>query len=137
MRKIFQACCPDANEAIIYIDELNKIAGEELFGFCCDIGHLTLVGIDPYKFITKLGSRIKCFHIHDNFGVDDDHYFPFIGTTVWDRFYKAIKDIDYKGNFDFETSGTQSKLFKDESLMQPAYNLLYAIADLIRENCKK
>lgn len=133
-KKIFQACCSDPNEAIMYIDKLNEIAGEEIFGFCCDTGHLTLVGIDPYKAITTIGNRIKCFHIHDNDGINDSHYVPFIGVTIWERFYKALKDINYQGNLDFETSNTQSTLFKDECLMQPSYNLIYAVADLIRKN---
>ena len=35
--------CADPDDAIWYLDTLNDYAGEELFGFCLDTGHLQLV----------------------------------------------------------------------------------------------
>lgn len=132
-KKIFQACCAEPLEANMYIDKLNEIAGEELFGFCCDTGHMTLVGLDPYKAIKTLGSRIKCFHIHDNDGIDDSHVIPGIGVTIWDRFYKAVNEIGYKGHLDFETANTQNKLFPDECLMLPSYTLIAEVGKMMSD----
>ena len=136
-KKIYQACCADPNEACMYIDKLNEIAGEKIFGFCCDTGHMVLVGLDLYKSIMTLGDRILCFHIHDNDGINDNHYIPGVGTTVWGRFFKALNELGYDGNLDFETAGTQGVLFTDESLMQPSYNLLGAVGKMFMRKIKE
>ena len=36
---IYEGTCTDAVEACYYVDTLNDIAGEKLFGFCFDTGH--------------------------------------------------------------------------------------------------
>lgn len=48
-KKIYSAICSDIPEACVYIDKLNEIAGEKLFGFCLDTGHLNLLGLDPHS----------------------------------------------------------------------------------------
>lgn len=129
-KKIYQGCCADPSEAVMYIDKLNEIAGDKLFGFCCDTGHMVLVGLDLYRAIKTLGDHIFCFHIHDNNGFEDNHYVPGIGTTVWDRFFKAVYEIGYRGNLDFETANTQCELFPDDCLIQPSYNLVGAVGKM-------
>ena len=96
----------DMNEAIYYIDAFNRIAEEEIFGFCLDIGHLLLLGLDTKTCMEKLGSRIKALHIHDNDGVDDLHLSPYLGVTDWERFLKGLIAIDYNGNLNFENCGS-------------------------------
>jgi sugar phosphate isomerase/epimerase len=103
-KKIYTACCSDINETIKYIDELNAIAGECLFGFCLDIGHLLLLGQDPCYWIEKLGDRLEPLHIHDNDGVNDDHTLPYLGCGNWDRFIHGLRKINYRGNISFEAS---------------------------------
>ena len=105
-KKIYTACCSDMNEAIYYIDAFNRIAEEEIFGFCLDIGHLLLLGLDTKTCMEKLGSRIKALHIHDNDGVDDLHLSPYLGVTDWERFLKGLIAIDYNGNLNFENCGS-------------------------------
>lgn len=103
---IYRTVCSDASDAIRYIDELNSLAGERLFGFCLDIGHLTLLGLDTYEAITALGKdRLVALHVHDNRGVDDDHMIPYSGVTIWNRFLRGLREIGYTGNMSFETDG--------------------------------
>ncbi len=104
-KKIYTACCSDMNEVTYYVDAFNRIAGEELFGFCLDVGHLLVLGMDGKNCMEKLGSRIKALHIHDNDGADDSHLSPYHGVNDWERFLKGLIAIDYCGNLNFENSG--------------------------------
>ncbi|MBR7161247.1 MAG: sugar phosphate isomerase/epimerase [Clostridia bacterium] len=105
-KKIYTACCSDMNEAVYYIDAFNRIAEEELFGFCLDIGHLLVLGLDGKNCMEQLGSRVKALHIHDNDGFDDQHLSPYHGLNDWERFLKGLIAIDYEGNLNFENPGS-------------------------------
>lgn len=100
---ILQGICSDAADAIQKIDKYNDLAGKEAFGICVDTGHLNLLGIDQYSYITRLGSRVKAFHIHDNCGTSDQHLAPYTGNIDWDSFCRAVHDIGYDGALNFET----------------------------------
>ncbi len=101
--KIYAACCSDIGEACRMVDELNRAAGSRIFGFCLDTGHMLLCGLDAYDTVTRLGSRISTFHIHDNNGLDDQHLAPYMGVLDWDRFCAGVKAIGYDGTLSFET----------------------------------
>jgi sugar phosphate isomerase/epimerase len=104
-KKIYAACCSDFETACRYVDELNRSAGEELFGFCLDTGHALLVSKDIRDVMTLLGSRVKAFHIHDNNGADDLHVAPYMGVLDWDRFIEGLRIMGYQGALCFETHG--------------------------------
>ncbi len=103
--------CADAEDACRYIDELNAIAGEDIFGFCFDVGHANLVGKNLGNYIRKLKDRLTILHIHDNDGVYDCHLMPYTQTigwgenlaTDWDGFLQGLRDIGYTGTLSFET----------------------------------
>ena len=109
-KKIYMGICSDMSETNRYIDALNEIAGETCFGFCLDIGHLTLLGLDSYAAIKTLGKRLVTLHIHDNGGTTDDHVIPFTGVTIWDRFLRGLAEIGYEGTLSFETAESQRKV---------------------------
>ena len=133
-KRIYAATCSDISEACQYVDELNEIAGEECFGFCLDIGHLLLVGLDPYNATLKLGKRIVCFHVHDNNGLEDLHVSPYLGICHWDRFAKAVREIGYTDPLDLEAGGTILNYFREDGMAQAAYDMLNAAGrHLIKE----
>ena len=101
--KLYAAICNDAREAVGYIDELNRIAGEKIFGFCLDVGHSLIVGHDVKQFMLTLGDRINCFHVHDNDGGHDNHQAPYTGKQDWDRFIEGLAAINYNKTLSFET----------------------------------
>ena len=123
-KKIYGGICADIREANEYIDELNKIAGKELFGFCFDVGHALIIGYDPYIAIKLLGKRMKTMHIHDNDGNGDSHLCPYMGIGDWERFVLALKETGYDGPLSFETFGTQGYAFKPEELWMPSLKLI-------------
>lgn len=101
--KIYAACCSDFATACKYVDTLNEMAGEEIFGFCLDTGHALLLGKDIKHAIIQLGHRIKAFHVHDNDGRNDQHLAPYMGLLDWKRFVEGLKEIGYNRTLSFET----------------------------------
>lgn len=110
-RHIIEGCCAEVDEACDYIDALNAEAGEEVFGFCLDIGHATLLGRNIRDYINRLGKRLSCLHIHDNDGLTDSHMMPYTQTynwgknfcTDWEGFIEGLRDVGYDGSLAFET----------------------------------
>ena len=131
-KKIYTASCSDMNETCRYIDELNAIAGEKRFGFCLDVGHLLLLGIDPCNAIEALGDRLVTLHVHDNNGIDDGHTLPYLGVCNWKRFVKGLRESGYQGNLNYETESF-NKIFPKE-LIPAALKMLGATASYLRDN---
>jgi len=101
--KIYSAICSDITMACKYIDTLNEIAGEKIFGFCLDVGHLLLLGLDVKNAMVELGRRIEAFHVNDNDGVTDQHLAPYMGKLDWDRFVEGLRAIGFNQTMSFET----------------------------------
>lgn len=129
--KVVEAICSDPREANRYIDALNEIAGEEVFGFCLDVGHANLLGRDLCEFICAMGDRIKVLHVHDNNGVSDEHLFPYMGVIDWDRFCKGLKEIGYKYDLSFETFNAMNVF--DRALSKELLSLLHATGELFKQ----
>lgn len=87
---------------------------------CWDIGHANHfeymhAGGSQYDSIVALGDKLTAIHAHDNVGFFPDpnkkkrvdmHMMPYSSamTSVnWDAVLQGLKDIGYKGTFNFET----------------------------------
>lgn len=109
--RIIEGPCSDVAEIVWYLDKLNAEAGENVFGFCLDVGHANLCGRNLYEYIKGIGHRLTCLHIHDNDGLSDLHMLPYSYTRNggrdlnidWPGFIKGLHDIGYKGDLCFET----------------------------------
>lgn len=101
--RIYAACCSNIETACRYVDTLNEIAGERIFSFCLDTGHLVLVGLDVKNAMIQLGDRIDAFHVHDNNGINDQHIAPYHGVADWERFIEGLKAIKFNKTLSFET----------------------------------
>ena len=91
-------------------ERLNKLydaLNDPVFTICFDVGHCLLQGVDPAEAIVKLGDRLAdgCTHVHDNFGDCDAHTLPYYGKVDWEKVMKALADIDYSGELNYEASG--------------------------------
>ncbi|MDO4739828.1 MAG: sugar phosphate isomerase/epimerase family protein [Eubacteriales bacterium] len=124
--------CMEPREALAYVDALNERAGKALFGFCLDIGHATVMGMDPAEYIRALGGCIRCLHVHDNDGRDDEHVFPFMGVTDWPRVCAALRESGYAGDLSFETFGIFRRY--DRRLTQPLLALLAQTGRMLRDD---
>lgn len=77
--------------------------GEPDMTTCCiDIGHCSIVGVDPVHMLHTMGKRVGALHVNDNLFRTDDHVIPGHGHLDWDRITKALADIDYSGDLTFE-----------------------------------
>ena len=104
----FADICDNPYEAAKYVDTLNSLAGEGTFGFCFDTGHALVGGVDCKDFLTFMGDRITCLHVHDNDG-RDVHMAPFEGLLDWDRFLEGLAEIGFHETMDFETHGVVNR----------------------------
>lgn len=102
--------CANMYETNWYIDTLNAEAGEDIFGFCYDIGHANMTGNNLYQDIAKLGHRLTVLHIHDNDTKADLHLAPYTCKTPghnnilhWNGFLRGLRKIGYTGPLNFET----------------------------------
>ena len=111
-RVVTEAVCSDCTMAAWYIDTLNEIAGEECFGFCFDLGHMTLLGKYIRESLIALGSRVKILHLHDNDNIQDNHAIPYsyartwgqYTVTDWEGLIEGLRAIGFRGNMDFEVA---------------------------------
>ena len=98
------------------VEEASEVAGEELFGFCYDVGHATLLGKDQRRSVGLIGSRLKTLHIHDNDGRNDVHFQPYAYSrgsgyvTDWEGFLEGLRDVGYSGTISFETDNALDSL---------------------------
>ena len=107
--RITEGTCADPQDAIYYIDTLNHLADEELFGCCLDTGHMELTHRDPADYIRQVGKRLKILHMHENDAIGDLHQMPYtFGSKLedgvdWNDFRKALDEIGFDGTLSFET----------------------------------
>jgi len=80
---------------------------DPVFTVCFDVGHCLLEGVDPADAIRKLGDRLAdgCTHVHDNNGTTDEHTLPYYGKVEWESVMKALAEIGYRGDLNYEASG--------------------------------
>jgi len=122
-KKVTPAACSTAYEFKDYLDSLDK----DRFCACLDIGHAEMQGsggVSAVEFINALGhERLKALHIHDNDKAGDLHTLPFTQKINWDDIMKALKNIDYNGDFTFEADHFLSG-FPDELLLSASSLML-------------
>ncbi|MBQ2240531.1 MAG: sugar phosphate isomerase/epimerase, partial [Clostridia bacterium] len=90
-------------------ERLNKLfdtLNDPVFTVCFDVGHCLLQGVDPAEAIRAIGERLVdgCTHVHDNNGDRDTHTLPYYGKVEWESVMKALADIDYAGDLNYEAS---------------------------------
>jgi len=70
---------------------------------CLDVGHASLMKIDPENFALGLdGGILKALHMHDTDYIEDLHIMPFLANIHWVEVMKSLKKIGYTGDFTFE-----------------------------------
>lgn len=79
---------------------LDHIKNENV-GICLDSGHLHAHFQDELDF-ERMKDRIFCVHLHDNFGVKDQHLIPFEGTIDWKWLTEQLKSCRYDGPITME-----------------------------------
>ena len=95
--------CSRKEEFVRYVDSINS----KWFVACLDVGHVGLVPQtdEPWDFVHALGhDRLRALHIHDNDYRGDLHKLPYTGIINWTEVARALGEIDYQGDFTYETN---------------------------------
>lgn len=101
--RLVRGICAEVEEAIEWVDALNKEAEEERFGFCVDIGACNICGQYINDFICRLGSRIKAVRVRDCDGRQDASQLPFTcmvqghPQSDWKNLIWALRKISFDG----------------------------------------
>lgn len=96
------------------------------FAVCLDTGHAGITGIEPEDMIYALGGQaLKVLHIHDNDYHADSHLPPYHGKFNWDNIIKALRSINFDGDFSLELISFISEF--EDSLIQDILNYVAAI----------
>ena len=90
-------------------ERLNKLIdtlNDPVFTVCFDVGHCLFQGVDPAEAIRTLAHRLLngCTHVHDNNGDSETHTLPYYGKVDWESVMKALADIGYRGDLNYEAS---------------------------------
>ena len=98
--------------------EMVDMVNHPLFTACWDVGHANHFwpeDCNQYDSIVALGDKLTALHVHDNCGYFNEPrergridmhtipYFTVYAALSFDEILQALKDIDYKGTFNFET----------------------------------
>lgn len=111
--KIVESTCASPEEFCDYVDSI----GSEYIVACLDIGHAILVGRRSSEMIHALGkNRLKALHVHDVDGVRDLHTLPYLSYVDFDDMTKALGEIDYDGDFTFESGNFNARMPKELQL---------------------
>ena len=86
------------SELIDYVDSFN----DPMVQICWDFGHANITGFDQCVGLRKVGKRLKCVHIDDNFGNLDHHLIPFSGKVDWHKIMPVLAEIGYEGECNLE-----------------------------------
>jgi len=88
------------------LNRLYDTLNSPVFTVCFDVGHCLLQNVDPGEAIRKIGERLVdgCTHIHDNLGNIDAHTLPYYGKVDWEDVMKALAEIGYRGDLNYEAS---------------------------------
>lgn len=106
---------------------------------CFDTGHANCFtkNIETYDF-EKYGKLIKCLHIHDNDGVNDDHLIPFWGNIDFRTLFHKLKKIGYDGELSLEIfkplkDKSKVKNISEEQFLETAYKSICFIEAFFNE----
>ena len=88
------------------LNRLYDTLNNPVFTVCFDVGHCMFQNVDPGEAIRKIGARLVdgCTHVHDNFGDSDTHTLPYYGKVDWEEVMKALAEIGYRGELNYEAS---------------------------------
>ena len=77
------------------------------------------------------GKDLRVFHIHDNDGKDDRHYFPGMGVIDWKDFMASVKEIEFDGVLCLEVGPCKGFFpgISDEARMQVLQTLYHDIVN--------
>lgn len=133
---LLRGICSDAVQAAEWVDNLNREAGEERFGFCMDVGVCNLCGQDMREFALGLGERIKAVVLRDCDGHKENAMLPFTCVnqkqpqTNWLGLIRGLREIGFDGQLILDITDTAAAF---SPILRPQLMLMAkAVADYFK-----
>ena len=101
---------------------------EELFGVCFDVNHIMSQYTQIPEMTRKLGKRLFTTHISDYNGIDECHWLPGHGVIDWKGFVEALKDIDYRGPFNYEIRHQEGNAERRVRVLEENFKFIKSLA---------
>lgn len=111
---LVRGLCTEPVKAVEWVDELNRLAKAECFGFCMDVGACNLCGQDMQYFTRVLGHRLRAVVLRDCDGHQEASMLPFTSVskgqaqTDWLGLLRGLRDIGYNGQLILDMTDTIS-----------------------------
>ena len=108
LENLLDSHCPRSRQYGALPSELEEIIEEidsDSLGINLDIGHLNIQRIDVAETILEVKERLCSTHVHDNWGVIDEHLFPLEGNMNWQEIMDAFKTAGYSNALILELKG--------------------------------
>jgi sugar phosphate isomerase/epimerase len=83
------------------VREFVEYFNHPLLHACWDIGHGNAIG-NQCEEIKKVNKHIYAIHYNDNWGGNDSHTIPFLGTADHEEILRTLIDIGFDGPLTFE-----------------------------------
>jgi len=97
------AACSPHGEFLKLLEEVN----DDYLIACLDIGHAEMLrqsDTGAVQMIKTLGKHLQSLHIHDNDQLHDSHQIPFSMSIDFEAVVRALKEINYSGEFTLEAN---------------------------------
>ena len=122
------AACSHHDDFLKHVEAVN----DSYMVACLDLGHAEMRGLDTTaeKMIHTLGKHLQALHIHDNDKWHDSHQIPFSMDMDFEKIAKALKDIDYQGDFTLEAV-SYLKNYTAENVLDGLKNMASAARRLV------
>ena len=105
------------------------------FIICIDVGHAAMTGYEPEEIIRQFDNKaLRALHIHDNDYCADKHALPYTGDFNWNEIMKALKEIDYQGEFTLEIFKFLESV--DDDFMEEALKFAEKTGRYLAGKCK-
>ncbi len=111
-RRIIPNVCSTGDTHRRFVDAFTEVYGDTVCS-CLDVGHSGLVGDSADSAARALGDTLLALHVHDNDFFNDTHTAPFFGKINFDKLTDALAEINYKGDFTFESDAVMLRMPKE------------------------
>lgn len=133
---LIRGLCSDGREAAEWVDELNREAGENIFGFCMNVGTCNLCGQNMYDFALALNSRLKAVILRDCDGDKENAMLLFTcvnkhrSQTDWLNLIRGLRVIEFDGQLVIDMEDTAAAF---SPILRPALlQLAKAVGDYFK-----
>ncbi len=107
------------------------------FVACVDVGHAELrdLGSSAVDMILALGNKVQALHLHDNDKIGDLHKIPFSESLDFDAIVRALKKVNYSGEFTLECNIPNDRRDEEGVLegLKETYAAVKRLADMFEQ----